>query len=687
MNSIKYTKNNPLTLIFYGGNFLGCGISETILKESGNVLIVDDFSKKNSFFLGKLKEFKNRQFKGEIKSIDLNFSKEIDTLIPEVDFAIFIGNFNTENIDEFNVLKNLDIFFNITKKYNSKFAVLSNINKYEEDMFNEIETHIKGLAIKEISGKKGALIEIADVYGEHMDEYIKNPITDILQSIKDRKVIDVKDFSSFHYYIYIEDAINGIIKVLFSQKEGEYILSNKEDISNISLAFRVSDILKINVKNPTDQNIQREDRIKNITSNIEDWEAETPFEEGLKRTVLHKMAGVVSNVYNINKGFIVEKKEHAEKTEFKKTVDIKNFSNIKDKYLKNEYINKDIITPERKKQIFKRRIKKKLLKYTLLVILYILIIAPFILSFISYTNLTNNIKSEVEFTIKHNSSTNISSLNRKISNEINTLSEYTNLGYFILSPLSKYSPTKNILLSAQSFNSALSSINYDTNILQSFYLSSFNKPKLSILQKINLVEQSLNGSLQLNTVSLNINSKSILPSIKNVISSNFQTINSQNSNVLNSLNITSQMFSGKKYYTIIYLTTNSLSNVSGNIQNYSLVEMYNGAIDNVINSPNAGDLNQIQSNTNIPQTSDNISLKVNKAFNITNTGVIFITKDSINIFRKIIGNTPTVENYNLSSINKKLLIFKYISKYMGKNVIIYITDPKFQNINTLLTKQ
>jgi hypothetical protein len=147
------------------------------------------------------------------------------------------------------------------------------------------------------------------------------------------------------------------------------------------------------------------------------------------------------------------------------------------------------------------------------------------------------------------------------------------------------------------------------------------------------------------------------------------------------------MFSGKKYYTIIYLTTNSLSNVSGNIQNYSLVEMYNGAIDNVINSPNAGDLNQIQSNTNIPQTSDNISLKVNEAFNITNTGVIFITKDSINIFRKIIGNTPTVENYNLSSVNKKLLIFKYISKYMGKNVIIYITDPKFQNINTLLTKQ
>ena len=688
MNSnIKFNKNNPLTLIFYGGNFFGIKLAETVLREDGNVLIIDDFSKKNSLFFRKIKEFKNKNFKGEIKSIDLNFIENVQDMIPNIDFAMFLGNFNIKTQDEFKILENLENFFNITKKYNSKFVVFANINKCADKKFSEEGEHIKNISRKEITDKKGALIEIGDIYGEDMDEYIQNPITDIIQSIKDKKIIDIENLEEFHYYVYIEDAIMGTIKVLFSQKEGEYILANKEDISNISLAFRISDILKINVKNASIGNVQKEDRVKTISSNIEDFEIQTPFEEGLKKTILHKMTGEITNVYNMNKGFTIEKNEHREKSNsyFKNPVNIKNFDNIKDKYLKNEIINKDILTPERKNTIFKRKIRKKIIKYSIIIILYIAIIAPFILSFIDYSALDNNLKTEVSIIKNQNNSNNEISINTDVSKEIGTLDKYMNFGYFILAPLSQYTPTKNILISSQNFNSALLSINYNTAILKSFYTSSFNTSKGSILQKINTVYQNSQGNINLNTVSLNLNNKTFLKSLRNIISENLQPISNINLKTLNALNATFQMFSGKKYYTIIYLNTNDVNNISGSIRKYSLLAMYNGAIDNVINSPNAGDLNQIQNNTNIPQTSANISARVNSAFNITNTGVIYITKNTDLALKKILNKTETIENYNNSSIKKKSAIFNLLSNnYSSKGVIIYITDPRFQNINTLI---
>ena len=169
----------------------------------------------------------------------------------------------------------------------------------------------------------------------------------IIESIKKEEVIKVRKEHSFSHYIYIDDAVSGIFNILFSQKKGDFSLSNKEDISNISLAFRISDLTGFPVVNSEPRDRKIEDRIKNPINILANWEVKTNFEEGIRNTIEYKLSNMLNNsssidiekiknhIDDVNLKEVIEDNKVMEKEKIKDDINIHDFDNIKNAYLKD----------------------------------------------------------------------------------------------------------------------------------------------------------------------------------------------------------------------------------------------------------------------------------------------------------------------------------------------------------------
>ncbi len=653
-----FTKNLPTSLIFNGLNFLGEKLTEEILLGGGNVLLIDSITRKNIENIKKIKSIKDKNIKGEVKILDVLSNIDILDILKKLNslnFSLFLGNF--EYKEEINVQKNLellDIFFKISKFYSANIGVVLNLSKEKSKYFLEYTESIEKKTLKEKEGSKVSLIKVGEVYGERLDNFIKTPINEIIESIKEKEKISINKENSFFHYIYLEDILFGIANILFSDKEGEFVLANKEDISNISLAFRISDITGFPITHKESREERLEDRIKNSINVYEEWTPKTSLEEGLKKTLDYKLIDVLKkpkvliqtkNIINIPQNQDKDEKEIVKKESLSK-LDISNFDNIKKNYL-IDYDTK------------KKKLKKRKPLFSIIIIILLICIGFYTYTiYKDYKYIENNTVYEMSLIQNHNYNKAIN-INSKISTKDSQILYLTSF----LSPvlknvyfyenkmvLFKYYQEENgyikdTIQTAITYKSLIENIGKSKKIyINNFY---YNK-NINLLNKTKLIKTSLlktfyNNLINIETENINI----------------YQTF-------YNNESILKNIISGKKSYMIAYYNKKNKNN-SLNIVSYDFISLDKGQIIKNIYTNNPGDLNLSTTKNSLSSQALVINSLTESAFHIKNNGVIYV---NINIFNKLqkLVNTPNIINGFITSKNK---LFLYNIIYNSNNTYTY----------------
>ena len=681
-NKKFFIKKLPTTIIFNGLNFLGEKLSEDISNNGGNILILDSVTKKNLENIRKLREIKETGIKGEIKVIDTLSGIDIDEIlnsITDIGFCIFISNFEyDQDFDIEREIKLLDDFFEIAKYYKSKSVVAINLNTKENINFNKYEKIVENRVLKDAEEIKVSLIRIADVYGERLDGFIKSPINLIAESIKKEDIIKVRKEHSFSHYIYIDDAISGIFNILFSQKQGDFSLSNKEDISNISLAFRISDLTGFPVVSSEPRDKLIEDRLKNPINILNDWEVKTNFEEGIRKTIEYKLSRMLNNSSNIEKiknhiddiniREVVSDKKVNEEEKTNKDINIHDFDNIKNTYLnvRSKIDLKDRV-PKRKKGIY-------LLVLIALILTTVIVYMGLIV--ISYENSKSEIYAE-KTNIETESINTLSTQNSKlITSERQTLT-LLNLS----APVLKYLPIYNnfyntFQISINVSNSINKTVTQQKNIdsflydfsennniatlSSSYSLTNFNY-ETSQLSKINSLQNGFRTSFYTYLAELALNNKFLI----------------QKNN--NSSNYLYETLSKDKNYMIVFYKSGNFNNGNVNIVKYEYIVIKNGIVEKTIFSANPGDLNTGNKGSLLKLNAQGIANLSSKAFGGTTSGVVYINNS---FYERIVSYTKNSDFLKgIINSNNKILILSLLEENLGKNIYFYMTANSISNIN------
>lgn len=650
--AIKFLKILPTTLIYWGANFFGEKIAKSVASNGGNVIIIDSFSRNKLSVIRKLKEESQFQ-KGEIKMIDVDSVNNLEEILPKVNFSIFLGNFFIPEDDNLKKrLNSIENFIKISRDRNSKICIVININTSVNKDFGELSNHIYNFAITNIKSFGGVLVKIGEIYGEDMNDFIENPINQIVHSIKNENIIKIDKEHEFYHYIYIDDAISGIMPLIFTNNNGEYYLSDKEDISNISLCFRISDITGIKVeKNEGQENNTptREDRIKTISNLPPEWVPKTRVENGLERTIQAKLESLNKKAVDVSP--ILTKNVKRKSSSLNRNINLSDFDKIKKTYLKNEYLNKEFLGENTQKARGKIRKKKFLTRFILFLIIYIVIITPLFVLYMNSYFIGNGITMQQYF-INKGEVPNAISVNKQTQNEINI--ELSYIG--ILSFLNRYIPQvknlPNLLYETENINLSLLKIENTEQRLNVLYATNLSQNNVTVLKNIKEVtsedlSRSLNGAIFLES------NVKILRGLSSTDSEAISTIKNYITSIKNNVNLAYTYLSGNKKYTLLYISNNNKPTISGTVTKISLIDVYNGEIVKKSDYTTNLTIKNIP-NGSINTLSQDILQTLDSTQNTQFSGVVYIND--------ILKNTDITKTQMLN-------FYKYI---LNKEIIIYL---------------
>ena len=525
---------------------------------------------------------------------------------------------------------------------------------------------------------KVSLIRIADIYGERLDNFIKSPINLIVESIKKEETIKVKREHSFSHYIYIDDAISGIFNILFSQKQGEFSLSNREDISNISLAFRISDLTGFPVASSEPRDRKIEDRIKNPINILNNWEVKTSFEEGIRDTIEYKLSSILNNSSNIEKikthiddislKESIQDNNIKKEEETKEDINIHDFDNIKNAYLKDRS----------KIDLKDRKFRGKKSIYLLAFISLILAV------FIVYMGLIvinyENSKSKIYLEEQNINTESLNTLSTQNNNLLNSERQTVNL-LSLIYPVFKYIPyynnfyktfevsinvsnsIKNTIIQEKNMASFLYDFSENNNIStisSSYSLTNLNYEN-SQISKINSLQSGFKTSFYTYLANLAVNNKNLIDNSNN------------NSNYLY------EILSGDKSYMLVFYNSPKFNNGNVNIVKYEYILIKNGVVVKTIFSSNPGDLNTANKTSGLKINANDISTLSSNAFGVHTTGIIYINNS---LYSRIISYTKNTDFFKgIIDSNNKILILSILKGNLNQNIYFYMTENSVSNIN------
>ncbi len=265
-NTIKKNALAPTVLICGGAGFLGSYLVESLLANGAKVIVLDNFNTGKEIHV---KPFlSNPNF--ALYNVDINqgLPPEIETVdyvlqlagLEEYLFsksALNLDSLLTNSIGTKNLL-------DLVKKSEAKFVLMSTIDVYQGRMsqadlaryfgYTEVDENKFSLAeakrfaeaiVWEYFKKYDLdvrIVRLPELYGPKMDLdssgslglYIK----DLIES---RNLVVKNDGIEKEYYLYVSDAVNGILKTLFNPntKGNIYSLIPEAPISDLELAFLI----------------------------------------------------------------------------------------------------------------------------------------------------------------------------------------------------------------------------------------------------------------------------------------------------------------------------------------------------------------------------------------------------------------------------------------------------------------
>lgn len=237
---VKKTSLAPISVIFFGGNYLGSKLAEKLLEKDSRVVIVDKFDPDKEF------HFINLRDNPKLLMVNADLEKGIPQELSTVDYVYFLNYFDYFNketkvkiIETAQYTKNI---INFCVKADAKFTFVSNVDVKNDSLRKMFDNQRLIQEIIRESEEAKTLnfreISLPIIYGPRMILENSGSLIRILDEYINGTVITLDDENkNKDFYIYIDDAVNAIIKATFSENSKDKIITvtEKDGISEMEI--------------------------------------------------------------------------------------------------------------------------------------------------------------------------------------------------------------------------------------------------------------------------------------------------------------------------------------------------------------------------------------------------------------------------------------------------------------------
>ncbi len=298
-------------LVTGGAGFLGSHLCERLLNDGNAVLCLDDFSTGNKNNVSHLKSNPN---------FDLECHDLTTPFFPEKINGIFNFASPASPVDyQHNPIKTLKMgtlaIYNVlgmAKRLNIPILHASTSEVYgdpevhpqSEDYWGNVNPigpracYDEGkrvaesllIAYQEHAGVDIRIARIFNTYGPHMDPQDGRVVSNfICQALKNKPVTIYGDGLQTRSFCYVDDLIDGIVRLMNSTYQSPVNLGNPSeysilDLANMVISLTNSESELIHKDLPIDDPKRRNPDIS-LANKIIDWSPSTSLEEGLKKTI------------------------------------------------------------------------------------------------------------------------------------------------------------------------------------------------------------------------------------------------------------------------------------------------------------------------------------------------------------------------------------------------------------------
>ena len=244
---LKKTSLAPSSVVFFGGNYLGSKLVEKLLEKESRVIVVDKFdSNKENYYI-------NLRDNPKLLLVNCDLESEIPREIASSDYVYFLNYqdyFNpTEKfkiVETTQITKNI-LNFTITSK--AKVVLVSNIDIKNKFYKKTLDTQRLIEEIIHESDESNNInlrqIKLPIIYGPRMSFENSGGLIKIIDSYLNKAQISLdEENNNKNYFLYIDDAIESIIRSIFSDNTLNQIItvSEAESYSELEIGSIIKSI-------------------------------------------------------------------------------------------------------------------------------------------------------------------------------------------------------------------------------------------------------------------------------------------------------------------------------------------------------------------------------------------------------------------------------------------------------------
>lgn len=227
-SEIKKSSLAPISIIFFGGNYLGSKLAEKLLEKDSRVIIVDKFDADKEY------HFINLRDNPKLLIVNADLEKGIPKEINTVDYVYFLNYFDyfskTNKVKIIETAQFTKNIINFCIKADAKFTFVGNIPVRNENLRRMFDNQNLIQEIIRESEEAKMLnfreVDLPIIYGPRMILENSGSLVKILDDyINGTELILDDENKNKDYFLYIDDAVNSIIKAMFSDNSKDKLIT------------------------------------------------------------------------------------------------------------------------------------------------------------------------------------------------------------------------------------------------------------------------------------------------------------------------------------------------------------------------------------------------------------------------------------------------------------------------------
>ncbi|HAZ29446.1 TPA: hypothetical protein DCY43_01670 [candidate division WWE3 bacterium] len=319
--TIKKTALVPTVLISHGGGIVCSHLAETLLLKNCRVVVLSNFAAHQDARLHAL--LKSPKF----ALFDCDISQSIPDQIQSVDYIFHLASYesfvNQDGALDLEALLSNSVgtknLLDLAKASKAKFALVRPlISLKKEDNIKELASDgpakYSWAIAKEYRERWGLDVRVVDigyVYGPGMDLACHKEFNDLVQSVISGETVRVYgDGSRKEFFIYVTDAVAGLVKALFSTTDSQvlYTLVREKPQTLLEAAFILKSLADGTTElGFTDSQVNFTDPAVEAISYPLAWQPRVELREGLIKTL--RSLGYKPNVKSFKAAVLIDQKE------------------------------------------------------------------------------------------------------------------------------------------------------------------------------------------------------------------------------------------------------------------------------------------------------------------------------------------------------------------------------------------